>query len=80
VLAAIPRNPIFLAIHAAFAEWLLEQRKTTLAAGEDQIAYEAHQAIFRAVAERNPDRAERAMNDHLDHVARRYGEIVEARG
>ena len=80
VLAVIPRNPIFLAIHAAFAEWLLEQRKTTLAAGEDQIAYEAHHAIFRAVAERNPDRAEKAMNDHLDHVARRYGEIVEARG
>jgi GntR family transcriptional regulator, sialic acid-inducible nan operon repressor len=80
VLAVIPRNPIFLAIHAAFAEWLLEQRKTTLAAGEDQIAYEAHHAIFRAVAERNPDRAEKAMNDHLDHVARRYGEIVETRG
>lgn len=80
VLAVIPRNPIFLAIHAAFAEWLLEQRKTTLAPGEDQIAYEAHRAIFRAVAERNPDRAERAMNDHLDHVVRRYGEIVVARG
>jgi DNA-binding FadR family transcriptional regulator len=76
----IPRNPIFLAIHAAFAEWLLEQRRTTLAVGEDQVAYEAHQAIFRAVAERNPDRAERAMFDHLDHVAQRYGEIVEARG
>jgi GntR family transcriptional repressor for pyruvate dehydrogenase complex len=32
VLVVIPRNPIFLAIRAAFAEWLLEQRRTTLAA------------------------------------------------
>jgi DNA-binding FadR family transcriptional regulator len=80
VLAVIPRNPIFLAIHTAFAEWLLEQRRTTLAAGEDQIAFAAHQAILRAVVERNPDRAEKAMKDHLDRVARRYGEIVEGRG
>jgi GntR family transcriptional repressor for pyruvate dehydrogenase complex len=80
VLAVIPRNPIFLAIHAAFAEWLLEQRKTTLAAGEDQIAYDAHRAIFEAVAARDPDRAERAMRAHLDHVARRYGNVVEGRG
>ena len=80
VLAVISGNPIFLAIHAAFAEWLLEQRKTTLAAGEDRIAYEAHQAIFKAVAKRNPDAAEKAMRAHLDHVARRYGEIVEKRG
>jgi DNA-binding FadR family transcriptional regulator len=79
VLAVIPRNPIFLAIHAAFAEWLLDQRKTTLAAGEDQVAYEAHCAIFKAVAARNPDHAELAMRAHLDYVARRYVNIVEWR-
>ena len=33
VLAVIPQNPIFTAIHAALAEWLLEQRRTTLAPG-----------------------------------------------
>ena len=30
VLAVIPRNPIFTAIHAAIAEWLVEQRHVTL--------------------------------------------------
>jgi GntR family transcriptional repressor for pyruvate dehydrogenase complex len=30
VLAVIPRNPIFTAIHAAIAEWLMEQRTITL--------------------------------------------------
>ncbi|KAB2876135.1 MAG: transcriptional regulator NanR [Bauldia sp.] len=77
VLAVIPGNPIFTAIHAAFAEWLLEQRQTTLAPGQDEIAYEAHGAIFDAVAARDPDRAEQAMRDHLDYVARRYTDVVE---
>jgi GntR family transcriptional repressor for pyruvate dehydrogenase complex len=76
VLAEIGRNPIFTAIHAALAEWLLEQRRTTLAAGEDQKAYDAHRLIFEAVAARDPDRAEAAMRDHLEYVARRYTNVV----
>lgn len=78
VLAQMMRNSIFTAIHAALAEWLLEQRHTTLSAGEDQKAYEAHKLIFEAVASRDPDRAERAMREHLEYVARRYTDIVEA--
>lgn len=76
VLAVIPRNPIFTAIHDALAEWLLEQRRTTLAPGEDIKAYEAHRKIFEAVAAGDPERAEAAMREHLDHVARRYHEVV----
>jgi DNA-binding FadR family transcriptional regulator len=79
VLAVISHNSIFLAIHAAFAEWLLEQRRTTLAAGEDRIAYEAHRAIYKAVAARDADKAEQAMRKHLNHVAKRYNEIVGGR-
>ena len=79
VLAVIPRNPIFTAIHAALAEWLLEQRQTTLASGQDMRAYQAHRAIFNAVSSRDPDRAERAMRAHLDYVARRYTDVVEGR-
>jgi DNA-binding FadR family transcriptional regulator len=75
----IPHNPIFTAIHAALAEWLLEQRRTTLAPGEDLKAYQAHRSIFEAVLARDPDRAERAMRDHLNHVARRYADVVEGR-
>ena len=79
MLAVIPRNPIFTAIHAALAEWLLEQRQTTLAPGEDLVAYEAHRSIFEAVAAHDADRAEQAMRTHLDHVARRYIEIMGRR-
>jgi GntR family transcriptional regulator, sialic acid-inducible nan operon repressor len=79
VLAVIPRNPIFTAIHAALAEWLLEQRQMTLTSGEDLVAYEAHCAIFEAVAAGNPDRADQAMRDHLDHVTRLYTKVTEHR-
>ena len=79
VLALIPRNPIFTAIHAALAEWLLEQRRTTLAPGQDLKAYQAHRSIYDAVVARDPDEAERAMLDHLNQVKRRYAEIVEGR-
>ena len=79
VLAVIPCNPIFTAIHDALAEWLLEQRRTTLAPGEDLKAYQAHRSIYEAVMARDPDGAEGAMIDHLQHVARRYAHVVKAR-
>jgi len=77
VLAEISGNPIFTAIHAALAEWLLEQRRTTLAVGEDVKAFDAHKLIFEAIAARDPDRAEAAMRDHIEYVSRRYTDIVE---
>jgi DNA-binding FadR family transcriptional regulator len=79
VLAVIPRNPIFTAIHAGLAEWLIEQRRTTLAPGEDIKAYAAHRKIFKAVASRDPDRSEAAMRQHLEYVAQRYTDVVEGR-
>jgi GntR family transcriptional regulator, sialic acid-inducible nan operon repressor len=79
VLALVPGNPIFTAIHTALSEWLQEQRRTTLAPGQDVRAYQAHRAIYEAVVSRDPDRAEAAMRAHLDYVARRYNDVVEGR-
>ena len=76
VLALIPRNPIFTAIHDALAEWLLEQRRTTLAPGEDVKAYDAHVKIFDGVSSGDADRSEAAMREHLEYVARRYRDVV----
>src|SRR5205807_468320 len=59
VLAVIPKNPIFPAIHAAIAEWLVQQRHVTLnwqgRNGTAQEAYDAHAAIYDAVAAHDPD-------------------------
>jgi GntR family transcriptional regulator, sialic acid-inducible nan operon repressor len=76
VIALVSRNPIFAAIHDALAEWLLEQRRTTLAPGQYEIVYEAHRKIFEAVVSGDPDRSEAAMREHLEYVARRYSDVV----
>jgi GntR family transcriptional regulator, sialic acid-inducible nan operon repressor len=82
VLAVIPRNPIFPAIHAAIAEWLVQQRHITLnwrgRKGTAEEAYEAHKAIYEAIAARDPEMAEKAMRDHLAHVASVFWEAMES--
>lgn len=76
VLAVIPRNPIYTAIHEAIAAWLTEQRHVTLQrAGQNAIAYEAHRAVFDAIAARDPDRAEKVMRGHMEQVIKTYWEI-----
>jgi len=82
VLAIIPRNPIFPAIHAAIAEWLVQQRHITLnwrgRKGTAEKAYKAHKAIYEAIAACDPERAERAMRDHLAHVESVFWEAMES--
>jgi DNA-binding FadR family transcriptional regulator len=73
VLAEMPRNPIFTALHAAIAEWLQEQRATSVHEhGSPDAAFSAHRRIFLAVQARDVDEAERAMRDHLAEVSRFY--------
>lgn len=77
VLALIPRNPIFTAIHGAIAEWLMEQRTITLSCpGQNEVAYQAHEAIYEAIAARDQDRSERVLREHLDQVAGLYWDVV----
>lgn len=73
VLAEIPRNPIFVAMHIALAEWLTEQRSSTLSRrGAAKGALASHRAIYEAIARRSPDDAEAAMRDHLREVEALY--------
>jgi GntR family transcriptional regulator, sialic acid-inducible nan operon repressor len=72
-IATIPNNPIYTALHKAIFEWLLDQRHVSLSyPGQNHIATAAHQAIFDAIAARDPDRAEKVMRDHLKQVADVY--------
>jgi GntR family transcriptional regulator, sialic acid-inducible nan operon repressor len=77
-LAVIPNNPIFTAIHAAIIEWLMEQRQVTLSIpGQNRIAYEAHAAIYRAIAVHDADAAELRMREHLEQVAKLYAQVKD---
>ena len=80
VLAAIARNPIFIAIHEAMVAWLREQRHVALQVpNANKAAYRSHKKIFDAVAARNPDAAEDAMRSHLLDVSRKYWKIRKSR-
>jgi GntR family transcriptional repressor for pyruvate dehydrogenase complex len=73
VLAEITGNPVFVALHDAMSEWLKEQRVVTLdAPRQEKIAYDAHVAIYEAIAARDPDGAESAMADHLHQLERTF--------
>ncbi|MDP7343500.1 MAG: transcriptional regulator NanR [Alphaproteobacteria bacterium] len=73
VLAEIPQNPVFVAIHEAVVGWLTEQRNTSLRnPGAAQNGYDWHARIFTAVADHDVDEAERAMRGHLGEVSQYY--------
>jgi GntR family transcriptional regulator, sialic acid-inducible nan operon repressor len=77
VLALIPRNPIYTALHEAIAAWLIEQRRITLSyPGQNEVAYRAHAEIYEAIASRNPDKSEQVMRSHLDQVSDMYWRAV----
>ncbi len=67
VLAAIPDNPVYTAVHDAMAQWLDDRRAVALEQpGQDRIALAAHERILEAIALGDPEAADRAMRDHLD--------------
>lgn len=76
-LARMAHNPLFLVIHDAMFDWLYSQRTVTLGfPGQADRAYAAHERIADAVAARDPDRAEQAMREHLEHGHRLYWNIM----
>ncbi len=67
VLYAITGNPVFTTLHRGLTQWLAPQWALMPSSLEhDQANYLAHEAIFNAILERNPDKAEAALVDHLD--------------
>ncbi|WP_054179038.1 transcriptional regulator NanR [Trabulsiella odontotermitis] len=72
VLAEIPGNPIFMAIHVALLDWLIAARPKV----PDQelhehnyVSYQQHVAIVDAIRHRDPDEADRALQTHLNSVS-----------
>ena len=72
VLAEIPGNPIFMAIHVALLDWLIAARPTV----PDQelyehnnVSYQQHIDIVEAIRQHDPDEADRALQEHLNSVS-----------
>ena len=80
-IVRILKSPIIDALHRALVAWLREQRTASIAPhGSAQAAARAHRRVFEAIAARDPDAAEVAMQDHLAEVERFYWEARRKRG
>ncbi|EMN3919064.1 TPA: transcriptional regulator NanR [Citrobacter amalonaticus] len=72
VLAEIPGNPIFMAIHVALLDWLIAARPTVSDRElyeHNNVSYQQHIAIVEAIRQRDPDEADRALQSHLNSVS-----------
>jgi GntR family transcriptional regulator, sialic acid-inducible nan operon repressor len=79
VLAEIPDNPIFTALNASLASWLMSQRTVAIMVRTDNImakAYEGHHDIYEAVVARDVARADAAMAAHLQAMSSAYWEAM----
>jgi GntR family transcriptional regulator, sialic acid-inducible nan operon repressor len=66
VLYEVPRNPVFPSVHKAFTSWLAPHWQRMLRSPErNRINYLSHREICEAIVERDPDAAERALQNHL---------------
>jgi DNA-binding FadR family transcriptional regulator len=66
VLFLISGNPVFNSVHAAGVSWLLERwRHIDIDEVTEELAFHGHAKIIDAIAQGDPDSAERAMNQHL---------------
>ncbi len=80
-LARIAHNPLFIVIHDAMFEWLYSQRTVTLGfPGQTEFAFAAHERITQAVLSGDPDHAEAAMREHLEHGHKLYWTMMQQAG
>lgn len=72
VLAEIPGNPIFMAIHVALLDWLIAARPKVPEHAlheHNTVSYQQHIDIVEAIRRRDPDEADRALQSHLNSVS-----------
>lgn len=72
VLAEIPGNPIFMAIHVALLDWLIAARQAVADQKlyeHNNVSYQQHIAIVDAIRQRDPEEADRALQEHLNSVS-----------
>lgn len=73
VIAEIPDNPIFLAIHNALVEWLMLERPWLGQTDEShQLSYEHHADLLGCIQKQDVEGADAALQVHLKHAVDHY--------
>jgi GntR family transcriptional repressor for pyruvate dehydrogenase complex len=74
-IARATHNRVLMRLMETLNELLKESRKLTLRQkGRPQRSFEGHQAIVKAMRRRDPDAAERAMQEHIERI----GELLQS--
>ena len=69
VIAEIPGNPIFVAVHQAVVDWLINLRpKPPKLREQRQRNFREHTAIYDSIREKNPEAGDDAVQIHLRHL------------
>ena len=82
-LAEIPANPIFMVVHVALLDWLIAARPSVPQEelhAHNNVSYQQHIDIFRAIEARDPDAADAALKTHLKSVFAAYYASSAKRG
>ncbi len=81
ILAEVPGNPIFVALHEAFVEKLMKRRRLPEKAREHfRQSNEEHKQIVNAILDKDADRAEAVLKRHLERNYAAYFHAALDRG
>ena len=73
VIASIPGNPIFLAVHQALMDWLIDSRPDRINTAElNKKSYDDHVAIFECIKNGDVEGADAQLSAHIDYVFDNY--------
>ena len=77
-IARMNGNPVLPTIVDVILKWLIENRRVTISGPlSEETAYAFHKRIFMAVSNKDPDAAEKAMEEHLLSVEGRVREAFK---
>ena len=70
-------NTLLESFSESMTDWLLDQRKKSLQAPNQlQNALLDHKSIYAGLKKHDPDKAEKAMREHLYRVEQAYSSVV----
>jgi DNA-binding FadR family transcriptional regulator len=73
VIASMPGNPIFLAIHQALVDWVIDARPVKSNSEElNTKSYNDHLEIFNCIKNHDVEGADKKLTQHIEYVFDKY--------
>ncbi|MGY0314518.1 transcriptional regulator NanR (plasmid) [Alteromonas macleodii] len=73
VIASIPGNPIFLAVHQALVDWVIDARPIKKNSAElNRQSHRDHVELFKCIKNGDIEGADKKLSQHIDYVFDNY--------